>query len=493
MRPNRIFFDEFAQELILVLLVSMIFLQSGLYLFAGFFCFSYLFTRLQQPGKPTVFTLILIYHFIQVISYVLLCVYLGEDLNFRSPSMGKAILASLACFFFLFGPIFYYQNKLPNISIETLRAHARKLDIRKTFQAYLVAYFVVNTLVVIALGLGGFAQVTFSLINVKWVMFTIFGMLSTLTGRMKREFYFAIALEFATGFFSFFSNFKVVIFFVAFIYLIYVRRVYFKHVITIIFVSVFAFVLGVMWTSIKQEYRKFLNGGTKNQVVAVSKGDALEKVLELSNEQDAQSMDESVTVFLMRLQYVYHLAKTMDRVPSEIPYQQGRNWGETLEFVLTPRALNPDKPIYNATDKTIRYTGIRYSGARSGASFSLGYFGDSYIDFGLWGMWFPLLLLGFLYGSTYFYFLRSSSDNFVFNYAVVAGMFMEFMAFEMDSTYLLGRLFSTLVVFTFLRVFFFRNFYNHLRLPEGEQGTKQKHKKGALAGAPAPSGNPDYR
>lgn len=474
MRTNRIFFDEFAQELILVLMIGMVFLQNGLYLFAGFLVFAYLFSRLQQPGKPTVFTLILIYHFLQVIAYILLSIYAGEDLNFRSPSMGKAVLASFGCFFFLFGPVIYYHNKLPNISVDTLRSHAQKLSIKKTFRAYLVAYFVVNTLSVIALGLGGFAQVTFSLINVKWVLFSMFGLQATLTGRMKREFYLAIALEFATGFFSYFSNFKVVFFFVAFIYLIYVRRVYFKHVLALIFFFVFAFTMGVLWTSIKQEYRKFLNGGTKSQVVAVSKDEAMDKILELGSAQDQATLDASVAVFLLRLQYVYHLAKTMDRVPSAIPYQQGSNWGKTLEFVLTPRALNPNKPIYDATSKTTYYTGIRYSGAKSGASFSLGYFGDSYIDFGLWGMWIPLLLLGFLYGSTYFYFLRHSSGNFVFNYAVVAGIFMEFIPFEMDSTYLLGRLFSTLLVFTILRIFFFKNFYRHISLQESTRPVQEK-------------------
>ncbi|HEV7330122.1 MAG TPA: hypothetical protein VGN63_03705 [Flavisolibacter sp.] len=477
---NRIYYDEFAQEILLVLVVGFLFLQNGFYLFTAFLVFAYIFSRLQQPGKPTIFTLVFIYHFIQVIAYILLCMYLGEELNFRSPSMGKAILASLGCFFFLFGPIIYYQNKLPNVSIDTLRHHARQLSIRRTFYAYLIAYFVVNTLVVIALGLGGLAQVTFSLINLKWVLFTLFGLQATLTGRMKREFYGVIALEFATGFFSFFSNFKVVIFFVAFIYLIYVQRVYFKHVITTIVVIAFAFTLGVMWTSIKQEYRKFLNGGTKGQVVTVSQDEALEKIWELSSNQDRSGFDASVEHFLLRLQYVYHLAKTMDRVPSVIPHQQGANWGTTLEFALTPRALNPNKPIYNATEKTTHYTGIRYSGARSGASFSLGYFGDSYIDFGVMGMWIPLLLLGFLYGAMYFYFLRSCSDNFVFNYAVVAGMFMEFAAFEMDSTYLTGRLFSTLLVFTLLRVYFFPKFYKHIRLeaytPPKKWGAWRKEK-----------------
>ena len=90
---------------------------------------------------------------------------------------------------------------------------------------------------------------------------------------------------------------------------------------------------------------------------------------------------------------------------------------------------------------------------------------DCYIDFGYYGMFIPLLALGFIFGSTYFYFVRRSSPNFIFNYAVVGAMFMEFNAYEADGTYLMGRLFATLVTFYALKLFFFPWLYNYLKVP----------------------------
>ena len=167
-----------------------------------------------------------------------------------------------------------------------------------------------------------------------------------------------------------------------------------------------------------------------------------------------------------RLQYTYHLAKAMDWVPEKLPYQNGSNWGLTLDFALTPRLLNPNKPKYEASSKATKYTGIGYAGAGQGVSVSLGYFADGYVDFGYIGMFIPLLVIGFIYGASYFYFVKNSSNNFIFNYAVVAAMFMEFLALEMDSTYLAGRLFATLLTFFGLKILFFPWLIEHLQQPK---------------------------
>ena len=145
-----------------------------------------------------------------------------------------------------------------------------------------------------------------------------------------------------------------------------------------------------------------------------------------------------------------------------MPFENGANWLRSLEFATTPRIFNPDKPNYDATEKTKKYTGIRYAGRAQGASFSLGYFPDCYIDFGIYGMMGFLFIIGMLYKFIYSYLLRKSSKNLVFNYAVVGAFFLEFNALEMDSTYLLGRLFSSMVTFYILIQFFFPWVINYI-------------------------------
>ncbi|MDB5200752.1 MAG: hypothetical protein JWQ27_161 [Ferruginibacter sp.] len=462
---RRLEFDEGAKGFMILLLLSQLFFSNGGYLFFGAICLWIILYNLQQPFKPTVFSIIFIFHFIQVAAGIWESNYLDQDINYRSDFTDTATIVGFVGLIFLFAPIIYFQDKIPAVSRATLLRHAEKLSINKTFRAYLIAFFVMNALAGVAFVVGGLAQVIFSLINIKWFLFLLFGFQSILKNQRRKEFYFFAALEFLSGFYSYFSDFKTIIFFLVFLYLCLLVTVSLKQMIVVVLALGGLFFAGVLWTSVKGEYRQFLNQGSRSQTVQVEKSDALDKLLELSDKQDAKTFNGAVADFLDRFQYTYHLAKTMERVPSVIPYQEGKNWGETISFVLTPRILNPNKPNYDASIKATKYTGIRYAGARQGTSVSLGYFADGYIDFGLIGMFVPLLILGFIYGKSYFYFVRKSSNNFLFNYAVVGALYMEFFAFEMDSTFLLGRLFAGLLTFFMLKHFFFPRLIKYLAAP----------------------------
>ncbi|MEO6490244.1 MAG: hypothetical protein ABIO04_09915 [Ferruginibacter sp.] len=469
MTRRKIYFDDGARAFLLMLLIAQLFLTNGIYLCFGGICFAIVIYNLQQPYKPSVFTLIFFYHFIQVSAGLWLSNYLGKDINYRSAHGDTAILVAYIGLVVLFYPIIYFQNKIPTISLQTMKTHADRLSIGNTFKAYIITFFITNTLAGIALSLGGLAQVTLSLVNIKWFFFLLFGFQAILKKRMLKQFYLMVSMEFLLGFFSYFSEFKTVLFFVLFLLITLLTNVKFKHVVIAAGSLFLLFLGGVFWSSIKGEYRAFLNKGTNTQTVGVTRNEALDKLVELSDQKDSD-FDKSIIEFLDRIQYTHHLAKSMDRVPSVIPYQEGKNWGTTLEFVLTPRILNPDKPIYQASIKATKYTGIGYAGARSGTSVSLGYFADGYIDFGYFGMYLPLILIGLIYGYGVYYFVKRSSNNFIFNYAVVGGLFMEFLAFEMDSTFLLGRLFSNLLIFYLLSVFFFPWLIKQLSAPSNEYG-----------------------
>jgi len=323
--------------------------------------------------------------------------------------------------------------------------------------------------------------VIFSFVNIKWFFFLLFGLQVILKKSMYKEFGAFVAIEFLLGFFSYFSDFKTVFFFIGFLSLVFLTKVYLKHFIAFLIILYAVFSLSVFWTSIKGEYRAFLNQGTKSQSVNVEKEQAFNKLIELSGNRADNSYDLAAANLFDRLQYTYHLAKTMDRIPDVMPHEFGKNIGSILSFVTTPRFLNPDKPKLAASVKASKYTGIAYAGAAAGVSFSLGYFADCYIDFGYYGMMVPLLILGFIFGSTYFYFIKKSSNNFVFNYAVVGAMYMEFHAFEADGTYLMGRLFATLLTFLMLKFFFFPWLYNYLSavpaFTENEKRAADKQEK----------------
>lgn len=461
---KKISFDDGAQMFIILLLFSQLFFTNGIYLFFGGLCFWGIFSNIQQPLKPSVFTIIFIYHFIQIAAGIWMSNYFGKDINYRSAHTDMATIFGFAGLVIMFLPIIYYQNKIPNISMNTLRKHAERLSIKKSFHAYVTAFFVANALGSLTFAIAGFSQIIVSIIYFKWFFFLLFGYQVILKKQLYKEFIFCIVVEFALGFFSYFSDFKTVFFFIAFLAISFLVKVNLKQVIAAVIVIVMLFYLGVKWTAIKGEYRGFLNKGSSTQTVSVGKEDAFNKLVELSGSET--DFDMAAAQFFDRIQYTYHLAKTMDMVPAVLPHENGANISKILGFVLVPRFFNPDKPSLEASVKATKYTGIGYLGAKSGVSFSLGYFADSYIDFGYYGMMFPLLILGFIFGSTYFYFAKNSSNNFVFNYAVVGAIFMEFNAFEADGTYLMGRLFAALLSFLMLKLFLFPWLYNFLKAPE---------------------------
>ena len=433
-------------------MLSQLFFSNAIYLTIGALVFGFMISRLQIPYKPSIFTIIFLYHFVQISAWVWMVNYMGVDINFKSPHSGLAVLLAYLGLIVLLGPVIYFNDKLPNVSFAMLKKHADKLSIRKTFIVYLIAFFAMNALGAVAFAFAGLTQIIFSLVSVKWFFFLLFGFQVIIKKRMVREFVIFVGIEFTLGFFSFFSDFKTVLFFLGCLFLTFLVKVSLKQLSVAVIGVIFVAFMGITWTAIKGDYRTYLNQGSKTQTVQVSQSAAFDKLLELSERETDTS---AATSFFERLQYTWHIAKSMDHVPSVVPYQDGANWWASITFALTPRFFNPDKPMYEASKKATKYTGIQYLGSGSGVSFSLGYFADGYVDFGYFGMFIPLFFIGLAYGLSYFYFLRHSSTNLIFNYAVVGALFMEFNALEMDSTYFTGRFFSDLLTFFMLRLFLF--------------------------------------
>lgn len=459
---SRISFDGGSQALLMLLFFGQLFFNNGLYLFIGAVFFWIVFSNLQQPLKPSIFTIIFVYHFIQISASVWLSNYIGQPVDYRSPHAGDAIIFSYIGLAILIIPVIYFQNKIPVLSLEILRRHANRLSIKYSFNAYVISFFITNALGGIAFAMGGLTQIVISLLKIKWFFFLLFGFQAILKKRMRWYFFGAIAVEFLLGLLSYFSDFKTVIFFVGFLFISFLVKVNLKQLIYAIIAGVLLFFMGIKWTSIKGEYRTYLNQGSKSQTVQVGNEAAFSKLVELSGAKS--DFDQAAISMLDRIQYTYHLSKVMDRVPAVIPYQYGQNWESILSFTLTPRLLDPSKPKIDNSVKTSKYTGISYLGAKSGVSFSLGYFADSYIDFGYYGMMIPLLIIGLIYGTTYFFFLRRSSPNYIFNFAVVGAIFMEFHGFEMDAIYFTGRLIVTLLTFFILQVLVFPWLYRKLKV-----------------------------
>ncbi len=442
----------------IISLFTIAFMDNSLYILAGYATLILILQLTWRQNIPNVFVFIMIYHWLQVVSYIF---YVNEswngDLNQQTESSGKAYIVSLAGLIimsFIFNRIAYKQF---SITTKRFEQELALINPQRVMLLYLVLYFISNILGSIAFSVSALTQVFINIALIKWAGFTLLGFIAVKNKSYRKFFIIAFALEFVSGFFSFFSSFKDVIFYTIIVALTFVKQVESRIAFRSLLVGAVLFSFALVWTIVKGDYREFLNNGTGEQVVVVSQDEAFTKLGDLVTSLNEAAINNGTEQLLYRLQYVFNLSKSMDMVPATIPYQNGAVWKSTITYISVPRFLNPGKTAYNASERATKYTGIMYAGTEQGTSFSLGYFADCYVDFGVPGMFLALAMIAWLWSRAYRFFLKTSSENLVFNYAVVAAFFVQFCYYESDGTFLLGRFFSTFVVFLLLKFTLFKN------------------------------------
>ena len=158
--------------------------------------------------------------------------------------------------------------------------------------------------------------------------------------------------------------------------------------------------LATYWQSVKGDYRNYVNGGTQTQTVRVSLADRLNYHTNSLNNINEKELGDGFNSLLSRLGYLKFFASTIRTVPNAVPYQNGKLWSEAIS-ALIPRAFFPDKPIFDDSKRTNEFSGIEAAGADKGTSISIGYVGESYIDFGVPFMFAPIFALGCFWGWLY--------------------------------------------------------------------------------------------
>ncbi|MDR3568452.1 MAG: hypothetical protein P4L43_10530 [Syntrophobacteraceae bacterium] len=196
--------------------------------------------------------------------------------------------------------------------------------------------------------------------------------------------------------------------------------------------------LGCVWTSIKGPYREFLNEGTGQQAVLVSPGQRVAELGHLLAGWSLEDLPDGLERLAERISYVEYFAAVLGYVPAVVPYQNGLIWRTGVENLI-PRLFWPGKPALNDSDITRRYTGIMVSGANEGTSIGIGYMAESYVDFGPYGMFVPIFLLGILWGGIYAYFVSRPHPAAV-NYAFAVTALMDSVSVETSATKIVAGL-----------------------------------------------------
>jgi hypothetical protein len=100
------------------------------------------------------------------------------------------------------------------------------------------------------------------------------------------------------------------------------------------------------------------------------------------------------------------------------------------------------------------YTGVDVAGTEQNTSIGIGYVGESYIDFGPFGMFIPIFLLGAFYGLVYRLLVTKTRYKLLGSSIAVAVLIFNAYAIETSNTKLFGSVLGvTIVSAIFYKVF----------------------------------------
>lgn len=291
--------------------------------------------------------------------------------------------------------------------------------------------------------LGGLSQLGVAVLWLKWAFLTLLIIHTLLFPSNQKYVFIILAIEVLLSFTGFWSSFKDYLFIAAAAFLTFSATINARKAFIVTLMGAAAFFIMVIWTVVKGEYRQYLTGGQRTQVV-VKQGTAenLKKISDLVgqyfNEQNFhESFLTGVKALADRINYTEYFAMSVRQVPTILPYEGGALLEAGLEHVFKPRLFFPNKKTIDDSEMTSKYTGRKFAGEEYGASFSLGLVAERYIDYGPVFMFIPIFLFGLFIGYLYRYIL-THSFNHVWGLSLVAPLFFFIPSLGVATTKFLG-------------------------------------------------------
>jgi len=358
---------------------------------------------LWRSGEPQVLLLALWMQSIQVIAPV--WVFNREDVSmasiFNSAAYPNAFYFSvLALISFALAARLGAGSSL-RLALLSSDILEDRLNSRSLFQCYGLFLFVQLATPFIVSQAGGLAQLVWPLASIRLIFAYYIFKSSIRKKKISLSLLVILLVETMLGFTGFFADFKnifLVIVLAALSVESGLRTLFRKRILVVILL--FLFLLSY-WQYVKPSYRFFVSLGSASQVVSVSLSERLDFHLTALRSIKPEHLELGFNNFLERAGYLKFFAGTIQHVPTVVPHQGGRLWSEAVEFSLKPRVLFPSKAVANDSDRTNTFSGMKVAGISEGTSVSIGYVGESYIDFGFPFMLAPVAAMGWLLGRLY--------------------------------------------------------------------------------------------
>jgi len=286
----------------------------------------------------------------------------------------------------------------------------------------------------------------------KWTLFFLMIYISFKKNEHKKIVLAIIFIEFILGFSGIFAEFQDFILLFPIVYLSFNKIQNRKQIIILTTLAIVLINIGALWSYVKVEYRMFLSGGERKQVVVVDKSEALSKLWELTTKVNAETYKMGFEALIKRIYFLEYFSATVNYSKKYNKYLDGETWENAIKHILMPRILFPNKKGIDDSKQTMKLTGIHLADASQGTSISVGYMAESFADFGNFFMHFAIFSLGFLLGSIY-KFLTTKAINSFWAFAMVFPMFFLININGKNLIKIFGDTFYFIIVFFFLTKF----------------------------------------
>jgi hypothetical protein len=416
---------------------------------------AFLVKLLWRPGEIQAILFVLFVQWLQAITPVFIALVEGKSYgeHLGDPAFETATVLSLLSVAILTLGLRLALRKVPPLPPEEGYRLLAALRPSRLFLAWIGLTLVVVAAAIVGRIIPGLAQFLLPLGLWKMAVTLLLFLRWLATGQRGGLALIVLVAEVGVGFLGVFSSFKEALL----LLLIAGSGVYaFRKPPTAVLVAAGAVLFATLafWQAIKVPYRSFLSQGERAQVVVVPVQQRLLWLKMATEQVQRHHFERGLKESLGRLGYTEYFGHCLKHVPENVEHTGGRLWKEAILHPLTPRILFRNKAVINDSDRTNEFSGVRVAGAEEGTSISIGYVGESYVDFGKFGMFVAIFLWGLFIGLCY-WLVRRRAPNPLLGTALASSLLLTTVMFlESSNIKMSGALVaSTLVTIVLLAVF----------------------------------------
>lgn len=412
---------------------------------------------LWRPGEAPILLYVFAIQWLEASISVFHANLLGihvDDIGLRGADIELATILSLLGLLALAAGMRIAAGPPRRADTALARHQAEAIPQRRWLLLYIAVFAVATAAQALALAMPGLSQPLLAVAKLKWAAFVMLTFVSFARPDASRALWLAVFLsELALSLGGYFSSFKLVFLFALLGITGASARLPLRRAAGLGALAAAAAMLAVVWTAIKTDYRAHVSGGAAAQIVAVGRAERLAKLVELAGALDGDRLRHGLDQLVRRIGYVQYFGAATTFVPAVVPHRHGALWLDAVTRPLMPRLLFPDKGVIDESALTRRYTGIPVAGFERGTQISVGYMGESYIDFGRSGMMAALFALGLALGGIHRWLVRGRHSRGILGMGLASAILMSAGTIGISSAKLVGALaVSVLVAWLLTRI-----------------------------------------